>query len=83
MDNELEKVRAYLGREDLEGTDLKLKETTLRMDQALAAARADFEQEQKLFNEKQLEVLSKTQKLEGYCSLILELMEEEEQIDEE
>ena len=78
MNNELEKIREFLNRSDLVGTDLKLKESTLRLDGELVTARKDLEDLQKLLNDKQLEVLSKTQKIEGFCSLILELMNDEE-----
>lgn len=86
MENEerLEKVRAFLTREDLEGTDLNLKNQCIELDQKIAAARADLQQiqqqleeVQKASNNKQLEILSLSQRLEGLCDLVVSLSTEE------
>jgi len=84
MDNEerLVKVREFLAREDLEGTDLNLKNQCLELDQKIAAARADFqnvqqqlEDAQKASQQKQLDILSLSQRLEGLCDLVVSLSE--------
>lgn len=92
MENEerLEKVRAFLTREDLEGTDLNLKNQCIELDQKIAAARADLQQitqqleeAQKASNNKQLEILSLSQRLEGLCDLVVSLSSEEAGEDKE
>lgn len=92
MENEerLEKVRAFLTREDLEGTNLNLKNQCIELDQRIAAARADFQQitqqleeAQKASNNKQLEILSLSQRLEGLCDLVVSISSEEMSEDKE
>ena len=82
MDNEerLERVRAFIAREDLEGTDLNLKNQCIELDQKIAAARADLQNLQgqvdaavKARNDKQLELLSHSERLEGLCDLVVSL----------
>ena len=92
MENEerLSKVRAFLNREDLEGTDLNLKNQCVELDKKISAARADFQQVgqqleelQRTSNNMQLEILSLSQRLEGLCDLIVSLSSEEESADDE
>jgi hypothetical protein len=74
MENEaLVKVREFLAREDLVGTDAKLKESAIKLDQELSAARVELEQLTKSTNEKQIQVVYLTQRLEALCQLVLQV----------
>lgn len=79
-------IRAFLNKEDLEGTDLKLKNNCMALDQELATSRADLEllvnqqqQINKAANEKNMEVIQLSQQLEGLCNLIIDLSGEFDQ----
>lgn len=80
QEEKLAKVRAFLDRNDLSGTDLNLKTQALEMDEKLATARADYqqlskqiEQQNAALNKKQVEVISLSSRLDGLCDLIVSL----------
>lgn len=84
QEERLAKIRAFLEREDLEGTELKLKTQVVELDQKLAGSRADYqkltkelEQLNNTANNKQVEILSLSSRLEGLCELVLSLGAEE------
>lgn len=74
----IDAIKHFVSREDLEGTDLKLKEATIDIDRKLSMTIAEIEKIQKQLNEKQMIVMSLSQKLEGMCDLILQLSDTNE-----
>jgi uncharacterized protein YoxC len=83
QEKKLATIRVFLDRDDLEGTDFKLKENCLKLDRELSKVRAELEQmiaKQKeltqVVNQKNLEVVQVSQQLEGLCALILDLESE-------
>ena len=77
-------VRKFLNREDLSGAEAKLKNQCIELDQRIAAARADFQTVQQQLEtakqasqQKQLDILSLSQRLEGLCDLVVSLSDEE------
>lgn len=79
----LEVVKEFLNRADLEGTELKLKSKVLILNQKLATAQADsqklneqLQQTQLTANNKRLEVMGLSERLDGLCDLVLDLEKE-------
>jgi len=85
QEDRIEKVRNFVQREDLDGASLKLKNRVLDLDNQLSTARQEFQQLQEKFkqvqaatNNKNLEVVALSQRLEGLCDLVLDLDDSEE-----
>ena len=80
MDNEkLEKVKTFMKKEGLFGTNLKLKESILKADVSLANAKKELDEALKNVNNKQSDVFALAQRLESLCLLATEVENEEKQ----
>jgi len=76
----LENIRNFLNREDLEGTNLKLKTKVIDLDKELAQARLDNEQlkqnlkeAQSAINNKGMQIMGLAERLDGLCELIVDI----------
>lgn len=72
-------IRSFLNREDLTGTNLKLKEKVQAVDADLTRAKhesqkllEDLKQTQQAANNKSIEVMGLTERLESLCELVLD-----------
>lgn len=73
MNNEgVEKVKAFLAKEDLLGTELKLKESILKLDVALLNTKKELKEAVELVSKKESEVFALAQRLEALALLALE-----------
>lgn len=70
------KIRDFLNRADLAGTDAKLRDQIINLDKDLAKARVELEQHSKLANERQLKVLALSQQIESLCKLAVDVADE-------
>lgn len=78
------KIREFLELENLEGTELKLKNQVIELDNKRAASHAEYQQLVQELDQlktatsnKHSELLSLSNRLEGLCELILSLSPEE------
>lgn len=76
----MELIKNFLNREDLTGTDLRLKEKISEVDQRMTVARAEnkkLKQElqniQIAANNKAVEVMSLAERLDSLCELAIDL----------
>jgi len=83
MKDVVEKVRKFVSREDLSGTELKLKEKALKLDAEAELARSELEQLTKSTNEKQVQVVYLSQRLEALVQLIVEVQDAKEESEPE
>lgn len=70
------KIRDFLNRPDLVGTDAKLRDQIVNLDKDLAKARVELDQYTKLVNERQVKVLAVSQQIESLCKLALDVSAE-------